>query len=150
MAAIVLDPIGARGAAFEDLGHPLQGVSRTARKLVAKRVLDTDASALSELLKDSKPHLRNNALLLAARLSHWLAAPLILRGTRDPAAEVADAAGHLLEKWLARHFHGVYAAPEPSDTQKRELRVEMDLCGAALSASTMAKLTRAMAGEPSS
>ena len=146
-AAVGLDPAGTRSALFEDLGHELKGVSKSARELLAERVLDTDARAVSELLEDSKPHVRKNALLLAARLGHWLAVPLILRGTRDTDAEVADAAGELLEKWFTRHFHGIYRAPEPSDAQERVVRAEMAACGPALGESARESLLRALAGE---
>lgn len=146
-AAAGLDPAGARGALFEDLGHELPGVSKGARKLLAERLLDAEAGAVAVLLDSSLPHVRRNALILAARLSHWPALPLILRGTRDPDGEVAESAHQLLEKWLARHHRGIYPAPDPSQAQKHEARAEMVACAGTLGPSTTERLGRALAGE---
>ncbi len=146
-AAAGLDPSGSRGALFEDLAHELGGVSKGARKLLAERVRDTDAGALSELLDNPRAHVRKNAVVLAARLSHWLALPFILRGTRDPDDPTANTANTLLVKWFARHFHGVYLVPEPSEAQARAVRSEMVACGEGLGRSATAKLQSALAGE---
>lgn len=146
-AAAGLDPAGARRALFEDLGHELRGVSKGARKLLAERLLDAEAGATSGFLDSSLPHVRRNALILAARLSHWSALPLLLRGTRDPGDEVAETALQLLEKWFARHRVSIYAAPDPSEAQAHEVRAEMLACAGTLGASTTERLERALAGE---
>lgn len=143
-AAAGLDPAGTRSALFEDVGHELRGVSKAARELLAERVLDTDAGDISELLDSPLPHVRKNALLLAARLGHWVALPLILRGTRDPDATAE--ANRLLENWIARHVHGIYRPPEPSEAERRQVRAEMVACCNTLSESASERLDRAMAG----
>lgn len=146
-AAASLDRTNVRDALFEDLGHELRGVSKGARKLLSERALDSDADEIAKLLGSSVPHVRRNALLVAARLSHWVALPAILRGTRDPDADAADTARQLVEKWIARHFHGIYRAPEPSKAQKLLVQGELPACAGNLARSATKALERALDGE---
>lgn len=147
-AAAGLDPVGSRKAIFDDVGHELQGASKTARRLLADGVLGSDAGAISELLDSPLPHVRTNGLVLAARLSHWEALPLILLGIGDPHA--AATARQLLEAWFAGHFHGNYRPPEPSEPQSQKVRAGMAACRGSLGQSATERLESALAGEYSS
>lgn len=143
-AAFALDPQTSREAVLEDLCHELRGVSKAARGLLSSRVLESDAPALLELLQNAQPHVRGNALLLSARTSHWRGLPAILRSMSDAAEKNAETANLLLESWFARHFHGIYRAVEPTQTQELEVRAEMTACKGVLGLSQRERLERAL------
>lgn len=96
-AAASLDYEGSRSAMFEALGHGLRGVSNAARRLLAEHMMDAEADVLAELLGNEYAHVCSNALLLAAHLGHWLALPLILRGTTDCDGENVETAKRLVD-----------------------------------------------------
>lgn len=147
VAAASLDVAGSRDAVFEDLAHPLRGVSKTARDLLRGRVDDSDAARISKPLASEQSHVRRNALLLAARLGHWVALPLVLRAHRDPEVENATLAREFLDAWLEAHFHGVYRAPSPSRSEGVAIRDELTLGDAVIPADARRKVERALAGK---
>ncbi|MBL4685882.1 MAG: hypothetical protein JKY37_14905 [Nannocystaceae bacterium] len=146
-AAASLDYEGTRSAILKALGHGLPGLSKAARRLLAEHVKDADADVLADLLGSEYTHARHNALLLVAQLGHWIALPLILRGTRDADGENVDTAKRLLDRWLARHFHGIYRVPGPSIGQKAKVRAELVACAGRLEQPASANIERALAGE---
>lgn len=96
-----LDSDSYRGRIRAAIQDPSPRVSRVAGELYVESAAGAESESFFEgLMAEGVPHVRRHALRTLAGLSRWRALPHLLRAHADEDDAVAEAARHILRRWL--------------------------------------------------